>query len=177
MVDIRDLISLEDVMEELELGPNGGLMYCMEYLLQNLDWLEEEIDTEWEDEYVIIDCPGRSPCERARAPVSVQGSPMMTDSHCLHPPPLLLLFARPVVITHRSNRIVHALAADATAGPSAPAAVPLPGVRGLLARVPVHHRRDQVLFRCIDGHVGHGPVGGAPHKCPQQDGSDRGPSR
>lgn len=30
-VDIRELISLEDVMEELGLGPNGGLLYCMEY--------------------------------------------------------------------------------------------------------------------------------------------------
>lgn len=29
--DIRELVSLEDVMEELGLGPNGGLMYCMEY--------------------------------------------------------------------------------------------------------------------------------------------------
>lgn len=29
--DIRELISLDDVMEELGLGPNGGLMYCMEY--------------------------------------------------------------------------------------------------------------------------------------------------
>lgn len=32
VVDIRDLISVEDVMqdEELKLGPNGGLIYCME---------------------------------------------------------------------------------------------------------------------------------------------------
>ena len=29
--DIRDLISLEDVMEELDLGPNGGLVYCFEW--------------------------------------------------------------------------------------------------------------------------------------------------
>jgi hypothetical protein len=29
-IDIRDLISLEDVMEEMEFGPNGGLMYCFE---------------------------------------------------------------------------------------------------------------------------------------------------
>eukprot|EP00964_Phaeocystis_antarctica_P016735 scaffold9208_cov68-Phaeocystis_antarctica.AAC.4 len=28
--DIRDLISLEDVMTEMKLGPNGGLIYCME---------------------------------------------------------------------------------------------------------------------------------------------------
>lgn len=31
--DIRELISLDDVMEELGLGPNGGLIYCMEYVL------------------------------------------------------------------------------------------------------------------------------------------------
>lgn len=29
-IDIRDLINLEDVMEELEFGPNGGLIYCFE---------------------------------------------------------------------------------------------------------------------------------------------------
>ena len=29
-VDIRELISVDDVMEELDLGPNGGLVYCME---------------------------------------------------------------------------------------------------------------------------------------------------
>ena len=29
-IDIRDLISLEEVMEDLEYGPNGGLMYCFE---------------------------------------------------------------------------------------------------------------------------------------------------
>ena len=36
IADIRELIDLEDVMEELGLGPNGGLMYCMEYPLLNL---------------------------------------------------------------------------------------------------------------------------------------------
>jgi GPN-loop GTPase len=29
-IDIRELISLEDVMEELGYGPNGGLIYCFE---------------------------------------------------------------------------------------------------------------------------------------------------
>jgi len=29
--DIRELITLSDVMEELGYGPNGGLVYCMEY--------------------------------------------------------------------------------------------------------------------------------------------------
>jgi len=29
--DIRDLITLDDVADELKYGPNGGLVYCMEY--------------------------------------------------------------------------------------------------------------------------------------------------
>lgn len=29
-IDIKDLISLEDVMTEMDLGPNGGLVYCFE---------------------------------------------------------------------------------------------------------------------------------------------------
>ncbi|ADV19443.1 ATP(GTP)-binding protein Fet5 [Cryptococcus gattii Ru294] len=57
-IDIRDLINLEDVMEELEFGPNGGLIYCFEYLLNNLDWLEDELGA-YEDDYLIIDCPGQ----------------------------------------------------------------------------------------------------------------------
>ncbi|KDQ64836.1 hypothetical protein JAAARDRAFT_118725 [Jaapia argillacea MUCL 33604] len=58
VIDIRDLISLEDVMEELGYGPNGGLVYCFEYLLENMDWLEEELGG-FEDDYLIIDCPGQ----------------------------------------------------------------------------------------------------------------------
>mmetsp|Transcript_27978 Transcript_27978/g.37349 ORF Transcript_27978/g.37349 Transcript_27978/m.37349 type:complete len:278 (+) Transcript_27978:116-949(+) len=57
--DIRDLISVDDVMEELGLGPNGSLIYCMEYLLENLDWLQDELDNFDDDEYLILDCPGQ----------------------------------------------------------------------------------------------------------------------
>ncbi|CEF64822.1 GPN-loop GTPase 3 [Strongyloides ratti] len=59
-LDIRELISLDDVQEdeELALGPNGGLIFCMEYLMNNLDWLEEAIDAA-EDDYFLFDCPGQ----------------------------------------------------------------------------------------------------------------------
>lgn len=30
-------------LQELELGPNGGLVYCMDYLEKNLDWLQEKL--------------------------------------------------------------------------------------------------------------------------------------
>jgi GPN-loop GTPase len=57
-IDIRDLISLEDVAEELEYGPNGGLVFCLEYLCQNMNWLQEQLG-DYEDDYLIIDCPGQ----------------------------------------------------------------------------------------------------------------------
>lgn len=57
-IDIRDLISLQDVQEEMDLGPNGGLIYCFEYLLNNLDWLEDQIG-DYADDYLIFDCPGQ----------------------------------------------------------------------------------------------------------------------
>lgn len=58
-LDVRDLITLEDVMKELDLGPNGGLIYCMEYLVENVEWLEEELDGYGPDDYLIFDCPGQ----------------------------------------------------------------------------------------------------------------------
>jgi hypothetical protein len=39
-IDISDLITISDVMDTLKLGPNGGLVYCMEYLEKNIDWLK-----------------------------------------------------------------------------------------------------------------------------------------
>jgi hypothetical protein len=48
-------------MEEFDLGPNGGLIYCMEYLLNHIDWLEEKISKLEESgiKYIIFDCPGQ----------------------------------------------------------------------------------------------------------------------
>lgn len=58
-LDIKDLISLEDVMEEMQLGPNGGLIYCFEFLMENLDWLTESLDSLTEEYLVVIDMPGQ----------------------------------------------------------------------------------------------------------------------
>jgi hypothetical protein len=32
-IDIRELITASDVMEKLKFGPNGALIYCMEYII------------------------------------------------------------------------------------------------------------------------------------------------
>lgn len=57
--DIRDLISVEDVMDELKMGPNGGLVYCMEYLCRSMEWFEEVLEPYGEDDYLLFDCPGQ----------------------------------------------------------------------------------------------------------------------
>ncbi|KAK9831234.1 hypothetical protein WJX74_008628 [Apatococcus lobatus] len=59
-VNISDLITLEEVQTHHKLGPNGGLIFCMEYLQENLDWLKEQIDPLLKDGiYLIFDCPGQ----------------------------------------------------------------------------------------------------------------------
>jgi len=58
-LDIKELISLHDAMEEVGLGPNGGLIYCFEFLMENLDWLTEALDSLSEDYLIIFDMPGQ----------------------------------------------------------------------------------------------------------------------
>eukprot|EP01122_Echinamoeba_exundans_P000250 TRINITY_DN10224_c0_g1_i1.p1 TRINITY_DN10224_c0_g1~~TRINITY_DN10224_c0_g1_i1.p1 ORF type:complete len:316 (+),score=75.21 TRINITY_DN10224_c0_g1_i1:161-1108(+) len=57
-VDMNELITLEDVMNEYTLGPNGGLIFCMEYLEKNLDWLFAKLEA-LSGHYLIFDCPGQ----------------------------------------------------------------------------------------------------------------------
>ncbi len=58
-IDISSLVTLSDVMQEYKLGPNGGMLYCMEYLEANYDWLEERLKELGKDAYVLFDLPGQ----------------------------------------------------------------------------------------------------------------------
>lgn len=59
-IDVRELISLEDVQESEGLGPNGGLFFCVDYLHENLDWLQERMSPLIADgKYILFDCPGQ----------------------------------------------------------------------------------------------------------------------
>ncbi len=57
-IDLRDLITLEKIMDDDQLGPNGGVLYALEELEQNLWWLEEQL-SELGGDYVLFDCPGQ----------------------------------------------------------------------------------------------------------------------
>ncbi|KAH8726508.1 GPN-loop GTPase [Phaeosphaeriaceae sp. PMI808] len=58
-LDIKDLISLEDVMDEMSLGPNGGLIYCFEFLMDNLDFLTDPLEEVTDDYLIVFDMPGQ----------------------------------------------------------------------------------------------------------------------
>ncbi|PYI31992.1 hypothetical protein BP00DRAFT_425256 [Aspergillus indologenus CBS 114.80] len=57
-LDVRDLVTLEEIMSEDQLGPNGGVLYALEELEENFDFLEEGLK-ELGDDYVLFDCPGQ----------------------------------------------------------------------------------------------------------------------
>jgi len=60
-IDVRDLITLEDAMEEFKLGPNGAMLYCIEFLLKNFQWLSDKMNTVCltkKCSYFVIDMPG-----------------------------------------------------------------------------------------------------------------------
>lgn len=58
-INIAELITLSDVMDAHGLGPNGGMLYAMEYLEANFDWLEEKLAELGKDAYVCFDLPGQ----------------------------------------------------------------------------------------------------------------------
>lgn len=57
-IDICELITLDDCCNTQGLGPNGGLLYCMEFLEKNIFWLDSKLSSHSQD-LIIIDCPGQ----------------------------------------------------------------------------------------------------------------------
>lgn len=57
-IDVRNFIRLEEIMEEDRLGPNGAVLYALEELEHNIEWLESGLSELGED-YVLFDCPGQ----------------------------------------------------------------------------------------------------------------------
>lgn len=57
-VDIRDWISLKEVMEEYDLGPNGAQIVAADMIALNAKDVKESIDG-FKTDYVLIDTPGQ----------------------------------------------------------------------------------------------------------------------
>jgi len=57
-VDIRDWISLKEVMETYELGPNGAQIACADMIALNTDDVKKSINS-FKSDYILIDTPGQ----------------------------------------------------------------------------------------------------------------------
>jgi GTPase SAR1 family protein len=56
----EEVVNLSSVMKETGLGPNGGLVYCMEYLEAHVDDIIEKIQGRLKDKvYLLFDLPGQ----------------------------------------------------------------------------------------------------------------------
>lgn len=61
-IDIRDLIDVNHVMQQFNIGPNGALVYCIEFLEHNFAWLLKRVQNlrqEFDCHYILIDFPGQ----------------------------------------------------------------------------------------------------------------------
>ena len=59
-IDICALVEHADVMDEMALGPNGALVFCMELLLANSEWLKTELLKIPNKTYLLFDFPGQA---------------------------------------------------------------------------------------------------------------------
>jgi GTPase SAR1 family protein len=57
-VDVRDYVSLQEVMRKYNLGPNGGLIAAIDLMSAHLETLEEEINDLGTD-FILFDAPGQ----------------------------------------------------------------------------------------------------------------------
>jgi len=57
-VDIRDWISLKEIMETYELGPNGAQIACADMLALNTSDIKESIES-FKTDYILLDTPGQ----------------------------------------------------------------------------------------------------------------------
>lgn len=57
-VDIREYVSIEDIMEKYELGPNGALIMASDLIAAEIESIRSEVE-EFNSDYVIVDTPGQ----------------------------------------------------------------------------------------------------------------------
>lgn len=57
-IDVRDMISLNEVMMEFNLGPNGAQIVAADLLLENMSSIQKALG-EFDDYYVVFDTPGQ----------------------------------------------------------------------------------------------------------------------
>ncbi|MEM0364826.1 MAG: ATP/GTP-binding protein [Candidatus Nitrosocaldus sp.] len=57
-VDVREYVSIDEIMSKYRLGPNGALILASDLIADRLDEIQRDVD-ELNPDYVIVDTPGQ----------------------------------------------------------------------------------------------------------------------
>ena len=61
-IDFRRILLCEEIISELHMGPNSSIFFSIEYLCDNIEWLENEIESvikKNRNNYFFVDLPGQ----------------------------------------------------------------------------------------------------------------------
>jgi len=61
-INISSMVCAREIGSELHLGPNGSILFSMEFFEKNIDWIEKKLKKfrrKFEKLYILIDLPGQ----------------------------------------------------------------------------------------------------------------------
>ncbi|GAB4314175.1 MAG: ATP/GTP-binding protein [Promethearchaeota archaeon] len=58
-IDVREFVSVDEVIERYELGPNGALVVATDLIVGIIDEITDELDEYNDPDYVLVDTPGQ----------------------------------------------------------------------------------------------------------------------
>ena len=85
-VDVRELISIDELMDKYELGPNGALIMAADLIATEIDSIKREIE-DFNADYVLVDTPGQMELFAFRA-----SGPYIVNELTTDPKALMYLF-------------------------------------------------------------------------------------
>jgi len=84
--DVRDLVDVDEVMEREQLGPNGGVLWAMEEVETNFDWLEQQLEQCGKDSiFVCFHIMAPNPKTEETIVLDPPGQPELTTHHMALP--------------------------------------------------------------------------------------------
>jgi len=85
-VDVRDFVSIEEIIRKYGLGPNGSIIMAADLIAMQIDQLRSDIES-FNADYVVVDTPGQMELFAFRA-----SGPYIAEELCDDPKAIIYLF-------------------------------------------------------------------------------------